>query len=66
MDSVSAMVLGVSVALERGPQPEWMPAAEVTEIDALRLDAVKRIEQKRRAEWKDERGAMRNIMRRIS
>ena len=66
MDSVSAMVLGVSVALERAPQPEWMPVPEVTEIDALREAAKADILKKRRAEWKDERGAMRNIMRRIS
>lgn len=66
MDSVSAMVLGVSVALERAPQAEYIPLPHASEIDALRDAAVRRIEQKRRSEWKDERGAMRNIMRRIS
>ncbi len=66
MDSVSAMVLGVSVALERAPQAEYIPLPGASEIDALRLDAVRKIEQKRRAEWKDQRGNMRDRMRRIS
>ena len=66
MDSVSAAVLGVSVALERAPQVEWVEPAVLPAEKPWRDAEIAKVMQKRRDEWKDPRGAMRNMMRRIS
>jgi hypothetical protein len=65
MDSVSAMVLGVSCALERGAQAELMAVAERPESAPWRDEAREKVLQKRREEWKNPQAAMRGIMRRI-
>ncbi len=65
MDSVSAMVLGVSVALERGAQPEWMPAPSEAESEPWRRAEVERIELRRRQAARRPEEDMRARMRRI-
>jgi hypothetical protein len=65
MDSVSAMVLGVSMALERAPQAEWTQPAAVPEQAPWRQSEIERIEARRRKEWSRPAEAMRATMRRI-
>ena len=48
MDSVSAMVLGVSMALERAAQPELVAEAERPVSDAWRDEAREAVLKKRR------------------
>jgi hypothetical protein len=64
MDSVSAAVLGVSVALERAPQPEWVEPARLDEGERLRVEARDAVMKKRRGE--DPLAGVRNMMRRVS
>ncbi len=64
MDSVSAAVLGVSVALERAPQPEWIEPARMDEGERLRVEARNAVIKKRRGE--DPLAGVRNMMRRVS
>lgn len=66
MDSVSAMVMGVAMALERAPQPEWQEPAVVAEQAPWRQAEIERIEARRRkAAQRDPVGDMRARMRRI-
>lgn len=65
MDSVSAAVLGASIALERGAQEEYIAPAVVAEERPWREAAVREVMDKRRREWAKPAEAMRNAMRRM-
>ena len=66
MDSVSAMVMGCAMALERAPQQEWQEPAVVAEQAPWRQAEIERIEARRRkAAQRDPVGDMRARMRRI-